>query len=331
MATSATPSPQIQINNIQIDLSELRNKNQHESKYPGEDNPEGFYQTQIIIKNNIKQIKKHSKLITHFTAKYNTCTDAEEVAEITDRIENIIASNVIVVSQIQSLIKSESGKIAVMSPTTNTNKVDNPQYRAKGESLNVLIKSFKKSIQLFYLSLSTYNESVCSKQLSQLNMITNNLDNNDIEKLIGFDPRRRQEYIQQKFQNVSNTPRIQALSQINHIEQSRKDMEKVQKSVQDLKRLDSELNVLAIPGSRSTSRRGSRFSSRNSSADFTRKEIRDNKVSLDIVDEDGKLTEEEKKRRRNRHRCKIWCLVWIFVVFVISFAILDIQINGRWI
>ena len=321
-----------ELNNIQIDLSELKNAELNEKKYPSDDSKEDkdeFYQTQMVIKNNINQIKKHSKLITHFTAKYNTTDDIEQLSQITDKIENIIGSNVIVVSQIQSLIKTESTKIAVLSPTSHEVKVENIEYRARGESLNVLIKSFKKSIQLFYLSLSMYNESVCSKQLTQLNTITNNLDNNDIEKLIGFDPRQRQEYIQQKFQNVSSTPRIRALSQINHIEQSRKDMEKVQKSVQDLKRLDSELNVLAIPCSESG--RGTRLFSRGTSADFTRKELKDNRVSLDIVDEDGKLTEEERKKRAARHRCKICCLVWTFVVFVITFAVLDVQINGRWL
>ena len=124
--------------------------------------------------------------------------------------------------------------------------------------MNVLIKSFKKSIQLFYLSLSSYNETVCSQQLNKLNLITSDLTNNDIEKLIGFDPRQRQEYIQQKFHIVSNTPQVKALSQINYIQQSRKDMEVVQQSVKELKRLDSELNVLDIPNS---SRKGSRFSS----------------------------------------------------------------------
>lgn len=56
--------------------------------------------------------------------------------------------------------------------------------------------------------------------------------------------------------------------------------------------------------------------------------MRNNRVSLDVVDEDGRLTEEEKKKRRNKHRCKIWCLVWLFVLMVVSLAVLDSQMRG---
>ena len=123
------------IKTIQIDLREMHNGNPDETKELKSEEFDGFYETQMIIKNNIKQIKKHAKLITHYTEKYNLYNDKENISEYTDKIENIIGSNAIVVSQIQSLIKSELSKIAIMSPTSHhTRMADtvNPQHRAKG-------------------------------------------------------------------------------------------------------------------------------------------------------------------------------------------------------
>mmetsp|Transcript_65543 Transcript_65543/g.104379 ORF Transcript_65543/g.104379 Transcript_65543/m.104379 type:complete len:237 (-) Transcript_65543:176-886(-) len=79
---------------------------------------------------------------------------------------------------------------------------------------------------------------------------------------------------------------------------------------------------------------GSRATNEFAEAPFTKKEVAKGRVILAInegEDGDERVESEEEKRRRLRRRgCKIWCLVMLFIVFVVTFAVVDMLSNDRW-